>query len=104
MNLKLNYGKKVVCVGDVGQMIYQNIDLKHAPVNNTEEWVFGLAFKTMHQGVNKCISNTSSIEFYENAVGAIKDYCQMLKSDVDILAPPRVRLNLHSINNVHNAI
>ena len=107
MSSKLNYGKKTVC-GDVGQMIdTHKHNLKHDLVNNMEEWKCGLAFKTVYQGANKYISNTSTIGLYENAAGAVKDYYQKLKSDVDIPAPPRVRLRsqtLHNINDVHNAI
>ena len=102
VNLKVNYGKKIVC-GDVGQMLDPKMNLKQAPVNSIEEWALGLAIKTVHQGANKCISNTSTIEFYENVFGAVKDYHKLLK-DSNAPPPPKVQLNLHNIHDVHNAI
>lgn len=99
-DLKLYYRKKIVC-GDVGQMIDPNINLKHASVNNMEEWLLGFTFKTEHQGKSKYISNKSMIEFSEHTSHTVKDY---YLSDIDIPAPPRVRLNLHNIDDVHNAI
>ena len=94
---------------DIRDMLDPQIDLMHKPQDDLEPWALGTAYKTVHQGANKCISNAAVLEFYNNGHGMVKDYHTVLKkSGIKALAnlppPPKVRLNDHNITDVQRTL
>ena len=70
-------------------------------------------YKMVHQGVNKCISNLTVLDYYDSGIGMVKDYHNVLKSSGELRAsadfkkirsPPKVALNDHKIVNVQIAL
>ena len=93
---------------DIMDMLDPQMDLVHKPQDDLEWWAIGSAYKRVHQGANKCISNASVLEFY-NGHGMVKDYHTVLKkSGIKALAnlppPPKVRLNDHNITDVQHML
>ena len=63
-------------------------------------------YKLVHQGVNKCISNATIIDYYQSSIDVVKDYHSLLKTSGNqelksLPPPPEVRLNAHNINDVY---
>ena len=82
------------------------MDLKHQPTNELEIWVLGTVHKLVHQGVNKCISNATIIDYYQSSIGVVKDYHKLLKTSGQkefktLPPPPEVNLSTHNINDVY---
>ena len=80
------------------------IDLKQNPTHDLQKWTVGTVFKTVHQGANKCLSNTVVVENCEIGYEMVNEYHNTIKSSQDQLRkippPPKVRLNCHNILNV----
>ena len=50
------------------------VDLKYAPKNDLQQRAIRNAFRTVHQGANKCLSNISVIENYKIGQEMVLDY------------------------------
>ena len=106
--LKIFRNKPKKKMQDIRDMLDPQMDLVHKPQDDLEWWAVGIAYKRVHQGANKCISNASVLEFYNNH-GMVKDYHTVLKkSGIKALAnlppPPKVRLNDHNITDVQRML
>ena len=60
----------------------------------------------VHQGVNKCISNATIIDYYQSSIDVVKDYHKLLKTSgkkefKTLPPPPEERLNTYNINDVY---
>ena len=80
--------------------------MKHQPKNDLETWVPGTIYKLVHQGVSKCISNATIIDYYQSSIGLVKNYHSLLKTSgqqefKSLPQPPEVRLNAHNISDVY---
>ena len=64
---------------DIRDMLDPQMDLVHKPQDDLEWWAVGIAYKRVHQGANKCISNACVLELY-NGHGMVKDYHTVLKN------------------------
>ena len=65
-------------------------------------------FKMVHQGVNKCLSNTAVIEIYTMGHDMVKDYHETVMCNANVKtkipASPKVRLNDRNIVDVQKSI
>lgn len=79
VNLKLGRSRpKAVAFQDIWN-IDPKIELKYQPKNDLETWWLGTVYKLVHQGVNKCISNATIVDYYQSSIGVVKDYHSLLK-------------------------
>ena len=56
------------------------VDLKSTSKNNLQWWAIRSAFRTVHQGANKCLSNIAVIENYGLGHKMVQDYQKILKT------------------------
>ena len=67
-------------------------------------------FKIVHQGTNKCLSNTAVIETYAVGLDMVEDYHQTVIGNANIQTkipappPPKVMPNDHNIVDVQKSI
>ena len=84
------------------------IDLKQNPTNDLQKWAVRTVFKTVYQGANESLSNTTVVENYEIGYEMVNEYHNTIKSSHDQLRkippPPKIRLNCHNILDVQKAI
>ena len=62
-NVVVYKGKKMKM--KVGSLLYPNISLKTPSKNAVDKWAKEFLLKTVHSGINKLVSNETSLEFYE---------------------------------------
>ena len=89
------------------------LNINSQPTNGLENCALGNMYKIVHQGANKCISNVSVLQFYDTAIGMVKEYHDILKNSTelskapemkDIHPPPHVCLNNHNIVDVQKVL
>lgn len=93
----------------VGQMLDPQISLFSECKDDLDVWAKKFCLKTVHTGVNKLVSNNSSIEFYDSVMDGVREYHSTVLSGVEInncrvAPPPKVKLNKNNISQVQSAI
>ena len=88
-------------------MICPKVHLDHRPaLDSVEHWALGSAYMTVHQGANKCVSNVTTVDMYQNVHKAALGYCIVAQraTDDELPKPPQVTLNNHNISGVQKSI
>ena len=50
------------------------VNQEYAPKNDLPQWAIGSAFRTVHEGANKYLSNTAVVEIYKVGYEMVQDY------------------------------
>ena len=89
-------------------MLDPKLQINHTTNTGIDTWAMGSMMMNSHDGVNKCISHETVLEYHNVAQQMVKDYhsaiSRSVEKDIKIPLPPEVTLNDHNITDVHKAI